>query len=147
MTMDEINAFVADPNKALVGEIDWISLRGRVARYQFREEIQHSSQSVVRVYLNLWVNPNFPKITLAYYVDGPGRIYGWCLGVAHDGMDFHQHQGTRGNETVTPLPDNIARLVNNPRAAWIAFCHRSSLTHTGRFTSPTRLPWSTQQQI
>lgn len=149
MTMDQIDAFIADGAKVLASNIDWSAPQAPVLRYEFREEIQHTAGNTVKVYLKIWFNPSptSPKLQFAYYEKQTGRIFGWCLGSSHEGMNFHQHYGPRCSESVTPLPASIARLVNNPSRARIAFCHQSSLTHTGNFFSPTGQPWSTLRQI
>lgn len=149
MTLGQINAFIADRAKTLASDIDWSGPAKPIPRYQFRDEIQHTAENTVRIYVKIWFNPSptSPKLQLAYYEKQTGRIFGWCLGSSHAGMNFHQHHGPPQRDSVTPLPDNIARLVNNPSATWIAFCHQSSLTHRGHFISPTGQPWSTLTQI
>lgn len=147
MTADEFNAFISDSGKLLVGDIEWETTRSPGGPFRFRHTIQHSNSERHTIGINVWCNPLVPKLTIAYFVDGIGRIYGFCLGVPHRGMPFHKHHGTQGNEQVTPLPDSIARLADDPAAAWIAFCSESLLTHRGSFHNPARQQWPPLQQI
>ena len=50
--------------------------------------------------LNIWFNPiaSIPKITIAYFVAGVGRIYGLCMNVRHAGMLIHKHNGANEDD-------------------------------------------------
>ncbi len=147
MTTDEINAFLADSGKSIIGNIELEPMGGRAGSFGFRQTIRHSRSDNLEIGLKIWFNARRPKITIAYFVPGIDRIYGFCLGVSHNRMRFHQHIGIKGDEQVTPLPDSIAHLVGDPATVWMEFCSRTRLTHTGNFRNPARQPWPPSQQI
>ena len=147
MTTDEINAFLADSGKSIMGNIELEPRGGRAGSFGFRQTIRHSQSDNLEIGLNIWFNMQVPKLTIAYFTPSIDRIYGFCLGVLHNRMRFHQHIGIKGNEQVAPLPDSIARLVSDPAAVWTAFCSQTALTHTGSFRNPARQPWPPSQQI
>ena len=144
MTIDEIDAFIANSGKSLVGDIEWKTPRGDDRRFQFRRAVQYDNSSNREIEINIWCNTDAPTITIAYFVADVGRIYGFCLGVPHNNVLYHRHHGVRESEIITPLPDTVARLVGNPAAVWAKFCAETSLTHQGNFRNPPEEPWRPQ---
>ena len=143
MTIDEINAFIANSSKSLVGDVEWKTQVGSRG-LKFRQPVQYDNSANREVGLNIWCNLDTPLIEITYFVAGIGRIYGFCLGKSHSGMLYHRHHGIGENEVVTPLPDSIAQLVDNPAEVWAAFCDETSLIHTGTFSNPAREQWLPQ---
>ena len=141
MTTDEINAFLADTDKFLAGEFEWRRPNGR---FQFRQAVQYDNSANRKIELSIWCNLDAPTMTIAYFVSGIGRIYGFCLGVSHGNMLYHRHYGVGESAIVTPLPDSIARPVDNPAEVWERFCAETSLTHVGDFRNPPEEPWLPQ---
>lgn len=145
MTIGEINAFVANSGKSLVGDIEWVMPMGSDGGFRFRQPVQYDNSANRKIELNIWCRVDKPKITIAYFVEYIGRIYGFCLGVSHDRMFYHRHHGIRGrNEVITALPDSIAQLVGNPAEVWTRFCAETSLVHIGTFSNPTGELWLPQ---
>ena len=142
MPIDEINAFIASSTKSLVGDVEWTPAMGVNGGFKFRRAIQYSGNRNIQV--QIWCNTYRPKMSIAYFVPGIDRIYGFCLRVRHNGLLDHRHHGHKEIEKVTPLPDSIAMLVDNPAAVWEKFCAETSLTHTGTFSNPTGELWLPQ---
>lgn len=144
MTRDEIEAFIADSSKLLVGDIELNNAGGNGSQFKFRGPVQHSDSDNRRIEVNIWHNSSTPTLKIAYFVPGIDRIYGICLGVSHNKMPYHRHHGRKDSEIISPLPDSIARLVDDPATAWAQFCAETSLTHIGDFRNLPEEPWRPQ---
>ena len=107
----------------------------------FRGRVDYPGKQGVE--LNIWFNPNaaVPKITIAFFISGVGRIYGLCMNVRHAGMLIHKHSGVK--EADKPYhPGDITASATNPEAVWVEFCAESSLDHDGVFSVARRGPWT-----
>ena len=140
MTADEVQDFINCTDKRVIGNIELISSSNIDGAFKFRGPVDYLDEQ--RVELNIWFNPNsvVPKITIAYFVAGIGRIYGLCMNVSHAGMLIHKHSGVKEDDKPYH-PDDITASANNPEAVWVEFCAESSLVHDGVFSVVRRGPW------
>ena len=133
MTADEVQDFIRCANKRVIGDIELLSSRNVAGAFIFRGLVDYRGKQEVE--LNIWFNPNasVPKITIAYFVAGVGRIYGLCMNVSHAGMLIHKHSGKKEDDKPYH-PNDITASANNPGAVWAEFCAESSLAHDGTFS-------------
>ena len=144
MTLQEIDDFIADTGKLLIGDVEWQMPTRSNGQFRFRSTLECRDSDNHAVELNIWHNTATPTLTIAYFVAGIGRIYGFCLGVSHNVMRYHRHRGVGDNEEVTELPADLAQLTRDPAAVWAVFCAETSLVHIGNFSNPAGELWLPQ---
>ena len=141
MTADEVQDFINCADKRAIGNVELLSSSNIDGAFMFRGPVGYRGKQGIE--LNIWFNPDasVPKITIAYFVAGVGRIYGLCMNVSHAGMLIHKHRGVKKDDKPYH-PDDITASANNPEAVWVEFCAESSLAHDGAFSVVRRGPWT-----
>ena len=104
--------------------------------YEFRRQVDYDGEQEVS--LKIYFNPfaSLPKLQIAFFVAGVGRIYGLCMNNSHGGMLMHKHNGKREDDNPY-VPIDITAQANDPQAVWKEFCTESSLAHNGVFLVET----------
>ena len=148
MTAYEVRDFINRSDKRVFGNIRLSPDSGVAGAFKFRGAVDYDGKP--KVELNIWFNSGDrpgnssdrpPKITIAYFVAGIGRIYGLCMNVRHAGMLIHKHNGKKEDDNPYE-PDDITAPAANPQAVWAEFCAESSLAHYGTFSVNRRGLWT-----
>ena len=141
MTIDEVREFIRHLDKQVSGNVVLKPASNHHQAYEFRRQVDYDGEQEVS--LKIWFNPcgRLPKLEIAFFVAGVGRIYGLCMNKSHAGMLVHKHNGKREDDNPY-APIDITAPANDPQAVWLEFCAESSLVHNGVFLVERRGPWT-----
>ena len=136
----EVDKIIADPSKAIEGDIAWRSARASDAAQAFRVLLSHVSPA--RIEVSGWFNPSTANLSFSLIAKGQ-RLYGLDMDGIHRNkngdlfMGMHKQRWSDAVERAEAfVPNDITAAWNQPRLVWQQFCAEARITHRGVLTEP-----------
>jgi hypothetical protein len=141
LTTLEFKALVDDPDKQIVGDIDWREDEDHSPSVEFRAEVR--SAVGYPLFVRASFNALAKTLTYALIHRGVGRIYALDLGKDHHNPTC-QNTGEKHKHTYTEefrdkqayVPADITAPVIAPVEVWKQFCAEAKIDHQGVLHAP-----------
>jgi hypothetical protein len=141
VTQAEFDAMMADPDKVIVGDIDWREDDDHSPAREFRVEVR--SAAGYPLFVNARYNPLAETLSFTLVHRVSGRVYALDLGADHHNPtcsrvgDKHKHRWTATrHDKEAYAPGDITAPASDPVAVWKEFCGEANLSHQGVLHPP-----------
>lgn len=141
MTQTELEAMLADADKIIEGDLQWVDDQDHSPAVEFRTKIK--SQAGYPLFVNGRYNPLAGTLSFTVIHRLAGRIYALDLGADHHNPtcervgERHKHRWTEEwKDKQAYVPKDVTAEWNDPVRAWQEFCAEAKITHQGTLAAP-----------